>query len=98
VKFFPIFRLPLGGKWAGGRRLLLGDAAHAMQPHSGQGVSMALHDPFLLSRLLEASSPTVSLSTLFVLQYPKTAGREVLWIRFAEGWVTKDNQPLAAVA
>jgi 2-polyprenyl-6-methoxyphenol hydroxylase-like FAD-dependent oxidoreductase len=65
VKFFPLFRLPLGGKWARGRRLLLGDAAHAMQPHSGQGVSMALEDAFLLSRLLEASSPTVSLSTLF---------------------------------
>lgn len=52
VKFYPIFRLPLGGKWANGKCLLLGDAAHAMQPHVGQGVSMALEDAFMLSRLL----------------------------------------------
>ena len=64
VKFFPVFRLPLGGTWSKGRCLLLGDAAHAMQPHAGQGVSMALEDVFLLSRLLEA--PSRSLSDTFV--------------------------------
>jgi len=52
VQFYPIFRLSLGGKWANGKCLLLGDAAHAMQPHVGQGVSMALEDAFMLSRLL----------------------------------------------
>lgn len=55
------FRLPLGGKWSKGRWLLLGDAAHAMQPHAGQGVSMALEDAFLLSRLLQAA-PSESVS------------------------------------
>lgn len=53
IKFYPIYRLPPGGAWFRGRCLLLGDAAHAMQPHAGQGVSMALEDAFLLSRLLE---------------------------------------------
>ncbi|GAD96742.1 salicylate hydroxylase, putative [Paecilomyces variotii No. 5] len=54
VSFYPIFRLPLGGKWfRGSRCLLMGDAAHAMQPHAGQGVSMAMEDVFLLSRLLK---------------------------------------------
>ncbi|PYH90582.1 salicylate hydroxylase [Aspergillus ellipticus CBS 707.79] len=52
VGFYPIFRLPLGGKWFTSRTVLLGDAAHAMQPHAGQGTSMALEDVFLLSRLL----------------------------------------------
>ncbi|GKZ16632.1 hypothetical protein AbraIFM66951_000132 [Aspergillus brasiliensis] len=52
VGFYPIFRLPLGGKWYTSRTVLLGDAAHAMQPHAGQGVSMALEDVFLLSRVL----------------------------------------------
>ncbi|EXJ71081.1 uncharacterized protein A1O5_06074 [Cladophialophora psammophila CBS 110553] len=53
VKFYPIYRLRLGGKWSRGRCLLIGDAAHAMSPHVGQGVSMALEDVFLLSRVLE---------------------------------------------
>lgn len=52
VKFYPVYRLPLGGKWHEGRCLLVGDAAHAMQPHAGQGVSMAVEDAFLLARLL----------------------------------------------
>lgn len=52
VQFYPIYRLPQGGRWSTGRCLLLGDAAHAIQPHAGQGVSMALEDIFLLSRLL----------------------------------------------
>jgi 2-polyprenyl-6-methoxyphenol hydroxylase-like FAD-dependent oxidoreductase len=63
VKFYPIFRLPLGGNWSNGRCLLLGDAAHAMQPHAGQGVSMAVEDVFLLSRLL--ATPSLSLSDVF---------------------------------
>jgi 2-polyprenyl-6-methoxyphenol hydroxylase-like FAD-dependent oxidoreductase len=63
VKFYPIFRLPLGGNWSKGRCLLLGDAAHAMQPHVGQGVSMAVEDVFLISRLLDV--PSLSLSDIF---------------------------------
>jgi 2-polyprenyl-6-methoxyphenol hydroxylase-like FAD-dependent oxidoreductase len=53
VKFYPVYRLPLGKAWSKGRCVLVGDAAHAMSPHAGQGVSMALEDVFLLSRLLE---------------------------------------------
>jgi 2-polyprenyl-6-methoxyphenol hydroxylase-like FAD-dependent oxidoreductase len=60
VKFYPVFKLPFGGKWSRGRSLLLGDAAHAMQPHAIQGVSMALEDAFLLSRLLQKSSSSTS--------------------------------------
>ncbi|KAJ5098547.1 salicylate hydroxylase [Penicillium argentinense] len=56
VKFYPIYRLPPGGTWSKGRCILVGDAAHAMSPHAGQGVSMALEDVFLLSRLLEDPS------------------------------------------
>jgi 2-polyprenyl-6-methoxyphenol hydroxylase-like FAD-dependent oxidoreductase len=40
--------------------LLPGDAGHAMQPHAGQGVSMAAEDVFLVSRLLKAPSTSVS--------------------------------------
>ncbi|OGM42002.1 salicylate hydroxylase [Aspergillus bombycis] len=60
MKFYPVYRLPLGGAWYKGRCVLLGDAAHAMQPHAGQGVSMALEDTFLLARLLEDPSRPVA--------------------------------------
>ncbi|BDD60393.1 hypothetical protein MAP00_005520 [Monascus purpureus] len=63
MKFYPVYRMPLGGTWSRGRCLLLGDAAHAMQPHAGQGVSMALEDVHLLSRLLE--DPARQLSEAF---------------------------------
>jgi 2-polyprenyl-6-methoxyphenol hydroxylase-like FAD-dependent oxidoreductase len=53
VKFYPIYKMPPNCKWSSKRSLLLGDAAHAMQPHIGQGTSMALEDAFYLSRVLE---------------------------------------------
>lgn len=59
VNFYPIHRLPPGGTWSKGRCILVGDAAHAMSPHAGQGVSMALEDVFLLSRLLKDHSRTL---------------------------------------
>ncbi|KAJ9239218.1 hypothetical protein DTO169E5_4508 [Paecilomyces variotii] len=66
VSFYPVYRLPLGGRWFRGRCLLMGDAAHAMQPHAGQGVSMAVEDVFLLSRLLkDGEGGETSLSEVF---------------------------------
>ncbi|KAL4998914.1 hypothetical protein BDV10DRAFT_200920 [Aspergillus recurvatus] len=59
MKFYPIYRLPLGGTWSRGRCLLLGDAAHATQPHAGQGVSLAVEDVFLVCRLLADSTRSV---------------------------------------
>ena len=52
VKFYPIFKVPPGRPWSKGRCLVIGDAAHAMPPHASQGVSMALEDVFLFSKLL----------------------------------------------
>jgi 2-polyprenyl-6-methoxyphenol hydroxylase-like FAD-dependent oxidoreductase len=39
-------------RWSAGRTVLIGDAAHAVAPHSGQGASMALEDAMLLPKLL----------------------------------------------
>lgn len=39
--------------WYEGRVILLGDAAHAVSPHSGQGASMALEDAVYLCKLLK---------------------------------------------
>ncbi|KAM0269853.1 hypothetical protein ACHAQH_009619 [Verticillium albo-atrum] len=57
--FYPIHKLPAGRPWFRGRSLVLGDAAHAMPPHASQGVSMALEDVFLFSKLLGSRPRTM---------------------------------------
>ncbi|MFI0228439.1 FAD-dependent oxidoreductase [Streptomyces sp. NPDC017086] len=44
--------LPLGASWHAGRVLLVGDAAHAASPATGQGASMALEDAVVLAKAL----------------------------------------------
>jgi salicylate hydroxylase len=48
-------RRPLA-KWSEGRLTLLGDAAHPMLPHLGQGVNQAVEDGVALAILLEGRS------------------------------------------
>ncbi|KAH8702508.1 FAD binding domain protein [Talaromyces proteolyticus] len=60
LRFYPIYHLPAGGKWSKGRCLVIGDAAHAMQPHASQGVSMALEDIFMLSNLLDSNPASLN--------------------------------------
>ncbi len=49
-------RRPLDS-WTKGRLVLLGDAAHAMLPHIGQGANQAIEDGVALSVLLEGRAP-----------------------------------------
>ncbi|GKT41229.1 6-hydroxynicotinate 3-monooxygenase [Colletotrichum spaethianum] len=55
VQFYPIYKMPRRRPWSRGRCLIIGDAAHAMPPHASQGVSMALEDVFLFSKLLKSN-------------------------------------------
>ncbi len=43
--------------WTEGRLTLLGDAAHPMLPHLGQGANQSIEDGMALSLLLDASAP-----------------------------------------
>jgi len=43
--------------WCAGRTTLLGDAAHAMVPHLGQGAAQAIEDGFTLAVFLEDAKP-----------------------------------------
>jgi 2-polyprenyl-6-methoxyphenol hydroxylase-like FAD-dependent oxidoreductase len=49
IGLFPIYDLETLPAWYVGRTALLGDAAHVMGPHSGQGASMALEDAMVLA-------------------------------------------------
>jgi salicylate hydroxylase len=48
--------LPLE-KWSEGRVVLVGDAAHAMLPHQGQGANQAIEDAVALARILADTRP-----------------------------------------
>ncbi|KAH8163431.1 hypothetical protein CIB48_g4816 [Xylaria polymorpha] len=61
---YPTFITPLLPTWEKGGCVLVGDAAHALQPSSGQGASMALEDCEALTLLLRhylQESPEVGL-------------------------------------
>lgn len=47
-----IHDVPSLPRWSAGRVVLIGDAAHAVAPHSGQGASMAMEDAMVLARML----------------------------------------------
>lgn len=42
-------------QWHKGRVILIGDAAHAMAPHAGQGASTSMEDAMLLAKMLRDS-------------------------------------------
>jgi 2-polyprenyl-6-methoxyphenol hydroxylase-like FAD-dependent oxidoreductase len=61
----PIHDVPSLPRWSAGRAILIGDAAHAVAPHSGQGASMALEDAMFVAKLLRESSSS-SIEKVFV--------------------------------
>jgi 2-polyprenyl-6-methoxyphenol hydroxylase-like FAD-dependent oxidoreductase len=69
-------RVPLP-RWSSGRLTLLGDAAHPMLPHLGQGVNQALEDAVALATLLGACAGSAgvprALATYEELRRDRTA-------------------------
>ena len=63
-----LFDMPPLPRWWAGRVVLTGDAAHAMSPTGGQGVSMALEDAQVLSRLLSTDARLEHCFTEYQLQ------------------------------
>jgi 2-polyprenyl-6-methoxyphenol hydroxylase-like FAD-dependent oxidoreductase len=53
---YPDYDIPSLPQWFTNRIVLMGDAAHAVTPHSGQGASMALEDALVLAACIEAEA------------------------------------------
>jgi len=49
---FAVYEMPVLPTWHKGRVCLVGDAAHATGPHSGQGAAMAMEDAIVLAKCL----------------------------------------------
>jgi 2-polyprenyl-6-methoxyphenol hydroxylase-like FAD-dependent oxidoreductase len=53
---YPIYDIPTLRRWHSKRVCLLGDAAHAIAPHSGQGASLALEDTVCIVNCLKSEN------------------------------------------
>ncbi|GAA4639477.1 FAD-dependent monooxygenase [Actinoallomurus vinaceus] len=65
------YDLPAVGRWHTRRMLIIGDAAHAASPATGQGASMALEDAVVLAKALRDAN-TTALETYERLRRPRT--------------------------
>ncbi|WP_411151677.1 FAD-dependent oxidoreductase [Streptomyces sp. A30] len=64
--------IPTGAPWRSGRMLLVGDAAHAASPATGQGASMAMEDAVILAKALrDAPGTDTALSVYETLRRPR---------------------------
>lgn len=52
-----LFHRPPLSRWSKGRVTLIGDAAHALVPHHGQGANQSIEDVVVLARCLAETSP-----------------------------------------
>ena len=52
-----LFHRPPLGRWSKGRVTLIGDAAHALVPHHGQGANQSIEDAVVLAAQLAKAGP-----------------------------------------
>ena len=62
---YPVYDMDELSTWSTPRVLLMGDAAHAVAPHSGQGASMAIEDALVLAACLDDSASVAAAFSRF---------------------------------
>ncbi|MEU6476494.1 NAD(P)/FAD-dependent oxidoreductase [Streptomyces sp. NPDC047017] len=91
--------LPPGTPWRAGRVLLVGDAAHAASPATGQGASMALEDAVVLAKCLrDAPGTEAALSLYETLRRPRTEHNTTVSGNISRGTHTASPAARAAAA
>jgi len=64
VGAYAVYDIPSLPRWRRGRVCLIGDAAHAVGPHVGQGASLALEDAFVLAKCMrDLPNPATAFDT-----------------------------------
>ncbi len=73
IVYSPLREVSLPAPWHAGRRMVLGDAAHASAPNLTQGAAMALEDAIVLADELAVAGRSVaeSLATVTALRFPR---------------------------
>ncbi len=89
---YPIYDMPELDHWSKGHVLLMGDAAHAVAPHSGQGASMAIEDALVLAACLDAAPVQDAFARFFALRQERTQtvikiGRAAGSQKHAQSWL-----------
>lgn len=71
---YPVYDMPTLPTWRRGRCVLMGDAAHAIGPHTGQGASMAIEDAMVLAACLQAEErPEAAFARYEAIRRPRIA-------------------------
>ena len=93
-RYYPINDLPPLATWHTQRVVLLGDAAHAVAPHAGQGASMALEDAVVLAACLDdATKPVAAFERFEFLRKART--RTVMEVARRSGARKRANGPIS---
>lgn len=84
-------------RWSAGGVVLIGDAAHAMVPHQGQGANQTIEDAVLLADVLADAGPSslpAALARYETLRQPRTR-RVQRWSRLTADWMHLPDGPAA---
>ncbi|TBO44008.1 FAD-dependent monooxygenase [Pedobacter kyonggii] len=92
---YPIYDVPKLSHWYKGRVCLIGDAAHGISPHIGQGASLALEDTVVIAELLKLHEDYRTAFQIFQAKRQPRVEKVIKSARKVGGTKTKTN-PIAA--
>ncbi|NMN38097.1 FAD-dependent oxidoreductase [Pedobacter sp. SG918] len=92
---YPIYDVPKLSHWYKGRICLIGDAAHGISPHIGQGASLALEDTGVIADLLTSYNDYETAFQMFQSERQPRVEKVIKSARKVGDTKTKTN-PIAA--